>query len=118
MIDPQDENAYRSAILDWDEVSRGDHAEMLGLYRHLIALRSAEPDLTDADLRNVHVDIDEDERWLVVHRGGLRVIANLSAQPRTVPVDAYDLVLATGELDVDRGQVTIGPESAAVVRVR
>jgi len=118
MIDPQDEDAYRSAILDWDEVERGDHGEMLGLYKHLIALRSSEPELTDADLRHVHVDIDEDEGWLVMHRGKLRVIANLSTKPRSVPVDAFDLLLATGSIEVGHGEVTVGPQSAAVVRSR
>ena len=116
MIDPQDENAYRSAILDWDEVGHGAHAEMVEVYRTLIRLRTGEPDLADFDLRTVRVDIDEDERWLVMHRGRLRVIANLSAQSRTVPVEAADVVLATGSLDVDADHVTIGPESAAIVR--
>jgi maltooligosyltrehalose trehalohydrolase len=118
MIDPQDKSAYRSAVLDWDEVQQGGHADMLALYRHLIALRCAEPELTDADLRHVRVDIDEDERWLVMHRGGLRVLANLSAHERTIAVDAYDLVLATGALEVGPGRVVIGPESAAIVRAR
>jgi maltooligosyltrehalose trehalohydrolase len=116
MIDPQDEHAYRSAILDWDEAGRGEHAEMVKLYRTLIALRTAEPDLTDTDLRHVQVDIDEDQRWLVMHRGSLRVIANLSEHSRTVPVHAADLILATGTLDVGAQEVTIGPESAAIVR--
>ncbi|MGH8860478.1 MAG: malto-oligosyltrehalose trehalohydrolase [Jatrophihabitantaceae bacterium] len=118
MIDPQDEQAYRSAILDWDEVARAPHADVLDLYRHLIALRSSEPELTDSDLRRVQVDIDEDERWLVMHRGSLRVVANLSDQPRTVPVAALDLVLATGTTDVAHDSVTIGAQSAAIVRSR
>ena len=96
----------------------GFHADVLALYKQLIALRFAEPELTDADLRNVRVDFDEDERWLVVHRGGLRVIANLSAHARSIAVDAYDLVLATGTVDVAAGSVLIGPESAAIVRAR
>jgi maltooligosyltrehalose trehalohydrolase len=118
MIDPQDEDAYRSAVLDWDEAGRDEHRTMLELYKHLIALRSSEPDLTDADLRRVQVDIDEDEKWLVMHRGGLRVIANLSTQQRSVPVDAFDLLLATGTIEVGNGEVTVGPQSAAIVRTR
>jgi maltooligosyltrehalose trehalohydrolase len=118
MIDPQDPEAYRSAVLRWDELAAPPHAEVLDLYRHLIELRSAEPELTDADLTRVRVDIDEDERWLVMHRGALRVIANFAREPRTVPVDAFDLVLATGTLDVAPGAVTLGPESAAIVRAR
>jgi maltooligosyltrehalose trehalohydrolase len=118
MIDPQDENAYRSAILNWDELADRKHADMLELYRHLIALRSAEPELTDADLRRVRVDIDEDAKWLVMHRGNLRVIANLSDRDHTVPVDAFDLLLATGSLEVASGAVLIGAQSAAIVRAR
>ena len=118
MIDPQDPDAYRTAILDWDEAERGEHGKVLDLYRRLIALRSSEPELTDFDLRHVQVDIDEDERWLVLHRGRLRVIANLSAEPRTIPVGASDLLLATGAIDVADGAVTVGPQSAAIVRTR
>jgi maltooligosyltrehalose trehalohydrolase len=118
MIDPQDPEAYRSAILRWDEIEQPAHNEVLALYRHLIALRSSEPELTDADLTRVRVDINEDERWLVMYRGGLRVIANFADRPRIVPVDAFDLVLATGTLDVAQGAVTLGPESAAIVRAR
>ena len=118
VIDPQDPAAYRTAILDWDEVTAPEHADVLALYRQLIALRSAEPELTDFDLRHVTVDIDEDERWLVLHRGRLRIVANLSDGSRTVPVDASDLLIATGMIDVSGGAVVIGPQSAAVVRVR
>jgi maltooligosyltrehalose trehalohydrolase len=118
MIDPQDPEAYRSAILRWDEAETAPHAEVLDLYRHLIALRSSEPELTDADLTHVRVDINEDERWLVMHRGALRVIANFADTARTVAVDAFDLVLATGTIDVTAGSVTLGAESAAIVRAR
>jgi maltooligosyltrehalose trehalohydrolase len=118
MIDPQDPAAYRSAILRWDEKADPGHREILDLYRHLIALRAAEPELTDTDLTRVQVDIDEAQRWLVIRRGALRVIANLADESRTIPVDAFDLVLATGSLDVGTGVLTIGPQSAAIVRAR
>ena len=88
MIDPQDPEAYRSAILDWSEPTAPAHAEVLDLYRRLIALRAAEPDLRDGDLRRVQVDFDEDARWLVVHRGRFRVAANLSAAEQRLPVTA------------------------------
>jgi maltooligosyltrehalose trehalohydrolase len=118
LIDPQDPQAYRGAILRWGELTDPEHAEVLDLYRHLIALRSTEPELTDADLTRVRVDIDEEQRWLVMHRGGLRVIANLADEARTVPVDAFDLVLATGTIEVADGKVTMGAHSAAIVRAR
>jgi maltooligosyltrehalose trehalohydrolase len=116
MIDPQDPRAYREAILDWAEVSAPEHAELLALYRQLIALRAGEPDLADGDLTRVHVDYDEDERWLAMHRGSFVVAANLADAPRTVPVPGLETVLATGSADTTEVAVTLGPESAAVLR--
>jgi maltooligosyltrehalose trehalohydrolase len=118
MIDPQDPVAYRSAILDWSERDAPGHADVLELYRRLIALRARETELTDPDLREVRVDLDEEQRWLVVHRGRLRVIANLAGVPRAVPVSARDVLLATGRVTPGTdGTLTIDAQSAAVVRV-
>jgi maltooligosyltrehalose trehalohydrolase len=116
MIDPQDPDAYRSAILRWSEADGGEHAEVLALYRRLIALRAADPDLADTDLTRMRVDVDEQEGWLVMHRGNLRVLANFADAERTVPVDATDVVLATATVDVVPGAVTLAAHSAAVVR--
>ena len=116
MIDPQDPAAYHAAILDWDEPAQPAHADVLALYRSLLALRAAEPDLRDGDLTKVQVDFDEDERWLVMHRGAFHVIANLSGRQRELPVAAGEVVLATGDVQLGAGTVTIAAESAAVVR--
>jgi maltooligosyltrehalose trehalohydrolase len=117
MIDPQDPAAYHEAVLRWDEVGERPHAEVLTLYRQLTALRAREPDLRDGDLTRVRVDYDEDERWLVVHRGGFRVVANLAARPRDIPADASALALATGQAEITGTGVLLGAETAAVVRV-
>jgi maltooligosyltrehalose trehalohydrolase len=117
MIDPQDPAAYRTAILDWSELVDAPHAEMLDLYRRLIALRAAEPDLADPDLTRVAVEYDEDARWVVVARGGLRVLVNLGPQAQRVPSPASEIVLATGAADVVDGGVRVAAESAVVSRV-
>jgi maltooligosyltrehalose trehalohydrolase len=116
MIDPQDPAAYRSAILDWSEVSAPCHAEVLDLYRRLIALRAAEPDLRDPHLDRVDVRYDEDARWLVVLRGGFRVVANLADRPQVVGVPAQAVVLATDSAEIVTGGVALAPESAAITR--
>jgi maltooligosyltrehalose trehalohydrolase len=117
MVDPQDPRAYRSAVLDWHEADSPGHRDLLDLYRRLIALRAAEPDLRDPNLAAVRVDFDEDARWLVVHRGAFRVVANLADQPRTLDVDGEigDVVLATGEASRGPGGLTVGAESAAIL---
>jgi maltooligosyltrehalose trehalohydrolase len=117
MIDPQDPAAYREAVLQWDELTQEGHREVLELYRRLIALRATEPGLIDTDLTKVRVDVDEQAGWLVLHRGDLRVIANLGTQPREIPVAATTVVLSTGETALQDGTVRIGPQAAAIVRL-
>jgi maltooligosyltrehalose trehalohydrolase len=115
MIDPQDPAAYREAILKWDEVPVGAHGDMLAFYREMIALRHATPELSDPRLDRVEVDFDDDELWLVMHRGGLRVVVNLADERRSFPYVATEVLLATDK--VDDGPVSLPGQSAAIVRV-
>ena len=69
MLDPQDPLAFQTAKLNWFELAAAPHRNVLALYRRLIQLRRAEPDLHDVRLSEVTVDYDEAARWLVLHRG-------------------------------------------------
>lgn len=84
--DPQDPETFLGSKLHWEEREARGHIRLLECYRALIALRRARPELTDPWLEHVHVTYDEDERWIVVHRGTLRVACNLGPDPVTVPV--------------------------------
>lgn len=125
MVDPQDPAAYHDSVLNWDEAETGTHAEMLELYRSLIRLRREEPSLAEPWLGSVEVDYDEGRNWVVVHRGELRVVANLAGQQQSVPVPgASEIVFATdaaslvaGASDAPSGGLRLAPESAAIVRV-
>jgi maltooligosyltrehalose trehalohydrolase len=69
----------------------------------------------------VQVTWDDADRWLVVHRGSLRVVVNLADQPREIDLDrrAGDVLFATAELpELDGATVTLPAESAAVVSTR
>ena len=119
--DPQDPETFTRSKLDWSELEQRPHADLLALHTALLALRRARPELVDADLSRVQVDWDDADRWLVVHRGSLRVVANLSGEPREVDLDrpVTDVLLATGELpEVDGETVTLPAESAAVLATR
>jgi maltooligosyltrehalose trehalohydrolase len=117
MIDPQDPRAYETAILDWTEPHSGSHAEMLELYRRLLALRAAEPELQAGSLADVRVEFDETAQWLVVHRDGFRVAVNLATEPQPLPVVGGEVVLATGTAEATGSGLLLGAESSAVVRV-
>jgi maltooligosyltrehalose trehalohydrolase len=76
--DPQDPATRDRSVLHWSELEQDAHAWLLTIYRDLIALRRARPELSDPRLDRLRVDFDEAGRWLVLHRGELRVVANLS----------------------------------------
>lgn len=117
MIDPQSPEAYQCAVLDWAEPLQPTNRLMLSLYRDLIRLRATEPALSDSHLDQVEVDFNETERWLVVHRGPFRVVANLAREARVLPVDG-DVVLSTDAATAPtEGGLALAGESAAIVRV-
>jgi maltooligosyltrehalose trehalohydrolase len=119
--DPQDPATFTRSKLDWSEPEREPHRRLLEVHRTLLALRRARPELVDADLSAAEVGWDDDERWLVVHRGTLRVVANLSGERRAVELDraAGEVLFATGDgVTTDGATVTVPAETAAVVATR
>jgi malto-oligosyltrehalose trehalohydrolase len=84
--DPQDKETFLRSKLDWDEPAREPYRSLLDWYRALLALRRSRPELADPRLDQVHVDYDEDARWLLVHRGQLRIAANLGPAAATIPL--------------------------------
>jgi maltooligosyltrehalose trehalohydrolase len=117
MPDPQDPDSYRQAILDWSELARPGHRELLGLYRELIRLRAAEPDLADPQLDQVVVDYDEQQRWLRIGRGSCTVAINLATEPRSIPLtEPAELLLATDTAKLTDTEVGLAGQSAAIVR--
>ncbi|AYN43539.1 malto-oligosyltrehalose trehalohydrolase [Streptomyces dangxiongensis] len=91
--DPQDPATRERSCLDWSEPAREPHARVLAWYRQLIALRRAQPDLTDPDLADTKVAYDTEARWLAFRRGDVRVAVNLGKGPAAIP-------LGTGRVEV------------------
>ncbi|HWG64034.1 MAG TPA: malto-oligosyltrehalose trehalohydrolase [Streptosporangiaceae bacterium] len=137
--DPQDEATFLRSKLDWTEPARDCHAAILAWYRDLIRLRRSRAEVTDPRLHRVQVDYDEDERWLVVHRGSLRVMANLGAATPRLPVGgrpaevlpastapglpaggraAEVLLASTAGVKIDGDDVIMPPTSFAVIETR
>ncbi len=114
--DPQDPGTFARSKLNWDEVDAGEHARLHRVYRDLIALRRKEPDPADPWLEHLTVDYDEDERWIIMYRRGLRIACNLDAEPVKVPVTG-EVVLAWGEPAVDGDATVLQGHSFAILRV-
>ncbi len=115
--DPQDLQTFQRSKLNWTEVDSSEHARLLRVYRDLIALRHNDADMADPWLEHLTVDYDEEERWITVHRGGLRIVCNLGAESVKVPVTG-EVVLAWGEPTVDAESTVLEGRSFAILSVR
>ena len=116
--DPQDPQTFARSVLDWTEPAREPHRALLAWYHALISLRRARPELADPAFARTHAYYDEAERWIVVARGGLRVAANLSPEPRLPRLDTpvTSILLASDpRIEAYDARVALPPESVAVL---
>jgi maltooligosyltrehalose trehalohydrolase len=114
--DPQDPATFTRSKLDWSELERREHAELLTTYRELIALRRRFPELSDPRLDAVRVG--HGEHHLVIERGRFFVVVNLGSQPLTfdVPGGVASAPYATDpRVRVSGDRLHLPPTSAAVV---
>jgi maltooligosyltrehalose trehalohydrolase len=118
--DPQDAATFARSKLDWSQPGQDAHRDLLAWYTELIALRRARPELTDPRLDRVRAYYDEQDRWLVVHRGRLRLAANLGPAPQRLPLGAPGsgvLAASCADTKLDGDTVVMPPASFAVVEV-
>jgi maltooligosyltrehalose trehalohydrolase len=115
--DPQDPGTREASVLDWAEPAKDPHARMLAWYRALVALRRAEPDLQDDDLRSVQAQAVGEDR-LVVRRGHLVLLVNLAeaAAEFDVPGEA-DVVLAWDRVEPSGGRVSVPSDGVVLLRI-
>jgi maltooligosyltrehalose trehalohydrolase len=116
--DPQDPATFSRSKLDWCEHAVEAHIEVLAWHIQLLALRRAQPELSDPRLDLVDVEVDPSARWVVVHRGTVRVVCNLADAAQEVPLKGdADVVLASGDARSTGSGLSLGAESVAIVRV-
>ena len=77
IADPQAPETFARSKLDWTEPARDPHRSLLEWYRSLIALRRAEPALTDGRRDRVDVAFDEHAGWMRIVRGPVAVAFTL-----------------------------------------
>jgi maltooligosyltrehalose trehalohydrolase len=116
--DPQDPETFRRSKLDWSQPERDPYASTLAWYRELLALRKARAEITDARLDRIRVDYDEDARWLLVHRGSLRIAANLGKASARIPAGPGGVLAASRQdISVAGDEALLPPESFAVIDI-
>jgi len=112
---PNDPATFERSKLDWSEVSQGDHARLLDLYRQLADLRRSRPELTHPGPggRDAEVQTTSTGPRYVLHRGAARVLVNLSSEPWEVA--GGHVWIASVEPTSAGERLVVAPESAVVV---
>ena len=127
--DPQDPATFEASRLDWAELDTPRGRALLDCYRTLAGLRRTLPALTDPDLREVSVEFDEDERWLVLRRGSgidsAVIVVNLGEGSVEIPLGdsmtyavAFTTPGATHAIDdaVVGGRLTLAAHTGLLLR--
>lgn len=117
--DPNAEETFLSSKLDWSEMESEPHATLLRLYRELIALRKARPELSDPRLDDVEVDIDEEAQTFVLHRGRMRVAVNFGSTEVALALGGpvARILLASEPTQAHGDVLTLRPEAFAIVQL-
>lgn len=114
--DPQDAATFERSKLDWSELDKDFHADLLEWHRRLLELRRLLPDLTDGDLQRTSVSVDEDVQGLVIRRGAVVVAALLGPGAASVEIGSGRLLAASAPaVELAGGRLRLQPDSLAVV---
>jgi maltooligosyltrehalose trehalohydrolase len=86
-------------------------------YRALIRLRRGSAALNDGDLAHTRVRWSEPDRWLMMDRGGVRVLANLGQQEAGFEApDGFRVALASRDIaGIVGGKIGLPPTTLAVL---
>jgi len=115
--DPQDPATFERSRLDWIEMGKERHADLLAWYRRLIALRRQTPALTDPRLDLVGTECDPAGGWFVVRRGPVVVAANLGGSDWAFPAGLGAELLAASDHRIHRTDqgLVLPPDTVAVL---
>jgi maltooligosyltrehalose trehalohydrolase len=118
--DPQSPETFQRSKLDWAELTRGPHADLLQWHRELFRLRKQSPELTDGRLERVLVQFEESAQWLTMTRGSTATVCNFALESSRVPLanaaQCKILLSTVPEVKIGVESVDMPGESVAILR--
>jgi maltooligosyltrehalose trehalohydrolase len=111
--DPMDIATVVRSTLPWGELADPAHQTVYKTYKELTALRRKHPELSDPRLDRYKVEVVNGA--LVLHRGTLRVLVNLTQSDTEIPLTAKEVL--TGRPEVQEKSVTLTPDTFTIIRV-
>ena len=115
--DPVKAETFLRSKLKWEEAAEAEHGRMLAWYRDLIQVRRSTPDLNDGEPGHTRVECNQNEGWLEVHRGHIRVLCNLGQKAHTFRVGERASVLlhSRGSVKATSKGIPVAPDSVAII---
>lgn len=113
--DPQAEDTFLASKLDWTEREASPHRELWDFTKALIAFRAARPEFANPWRESRDIEARADEELFIVRTSTLSLVANFSADERTVDVSATRLLFASGGGELEDGTVTLPAHTLVVV---
>ena len=112
-VDPESEEAFTRSRLRWEERDLREHRAIFDWYQALARIRREAATLGELPTR---VEFDAPS-WLVFDRGRFVLALCFAGEPRELPLtEDTELLLASGDFEVRRDRVRIGPQGVAVLR--
>jgi maltooligosyltrehalose trehalohydrolase len=113
--DPQDPMTFTRSKLDWAELGKPEHADLLALNARLLELRRHYPDLTDPRFDLATSRSNDDEGWLLVERGNMVLAANFRSGDTAIELSAaIEPLLEIGSVTAADQTLRLGAHSAVV----
>jgi maltooligosyltrehalose trehalohydrolase len=120
--DPQAVETFERSKLQWEELEKPYHREMIDWYTRLIQVRRRLPELVDGRMERISTRFDAIAQWLVVEREGTQLIVNLSSKSQEIDL----LVEGTCTLEISSpadaslidNRAVLPPQSMALVVCR
>ncbi len=115
--DPDAVETFTSSKLNWSEVDKGQHAEMLQWVKDLIQLRRSSVDLNDGDFSHLEVNCTADGKGFTMRRGSVRVLMYLGEDSMESPLLEGESLRLSSHVDVKEngGQVVLPKMSLAIL---
>jgi maltooligosyltrehalose trehalohydrolase len=113
---PEARETFEHSKLNWQEVNEGHHKEMLEWYRALIHLRRNSTWLNDGDRGHTRIHSDDENRWMVMDRGGVQILVNLGEEEALVELpEGFNIALSSRDGVVrTKNDVSIPPATLAI----
>ena len=117
--DPQSQKTFESSRLNWAELTRPTHRDILDWYRQCIRLRRTLPPLQSGRLDEVDISWDEQDLWFMIKRTSVIIACNLAVFNQTVPVETTpppEIILASEEARLNPQGIFMHPESVVALQ--